>query len=100
MFIYVQHAFVTAPNSKSQMKGFGQTKEANLIDERVEFKLKYKQKLADKCTYVIDLANNKCVRNSFRHDPDNPVTDQKAITYIVKEYEKEILEYLRSLKGV
>lgn len=99
MYIYVQHAFVVAEGAKSQIKNFGLTKEANLIDERVEFSLKFKEKRAIKCSYVIDLVKNECVRNRYRYDQDNPVADQDVIRYIVKEYQEDIMRYLSSVKN-
>ena len=99
MFIYVQHAFVVAPGAKSQIKGFGLTKEANLIDERIEFSMKYKRKLADNSTYVLDMVKNVCIRNRYRYDSDNPVQDADVMRYIVKEYKDDIMRYLVSIKN-
>jgi len=98
MFIYVQHAFVVAQGANSQTKGFILSKEANLIDERVEFSMKFKSKLANKSTYVLDMVKNECVRNRYRYDPDNPVKDENVMQYIVKEYKDDIMRYLTSLK--
>lgn len=99
MYIYVQHAYVVAKGAKSQMKNFGQTKEANLIDERVEFSLKFKEKLAAKSTYVLDMVENKCIRNRYRYDQDNPVEDNAVMQYVVKEYKDDIMRYLVSIKN-
>ena len=98
MFIYVQHAFIVAEGARSEMKNFGQTSEANLIDERIEFSMKYKNKLAMKSSYVIDMVKNECLRNQYRYDRDNPVADESVINYVVNEYKDEIMRYLASMK--
>ena len=97
MYIYVQHALVTASGAKSQMKDFGKTEEANLVDERVEFSIKFKEKLANKSSYVVNLMDNLCIRNRYRYDRDNPVSDDEVMKYIVAVYQNDILSYLASL---
>lgn len=97
MFLCVTYAFITAEGSDPSIKNFGKSKEANLIDERVEFHMKLKQKKLPYYTYVIDLIKNECIKNSYRYDKDNPVDDAAAVQYFVTEYRAEILDQMKNL---
>lgn len=97
MFLCVTYAFITAEGSDPSIKDFGKTKEANLIDERIEFCMKVRPKKLHTYTYIIDLIKNECVKNSYRYDRDNPVADEDAIRYFVTEYKDEIINQMKNL---
>ncbi len=84
MFLYAYHEII-------QPKAGEKTR----IDERIEFFKKRSNKAELSATYVIDLPENKCIKNRYKYDPDNPVEDHMVVRYFVNEYREEIIAEMR-----
>lgn len=85
MFLYAFHEMIRPEKGEKAR-----------IDERIELHNKRKEKRELLATYVIDLAKNKCIKNRYRYDHDNPVDDMSVIQYFVNEYKEEIIAELRT----
>ena len=90
MFIYAYHTILPVKKKGEDQK----------LDEQISFSRTLNKTKLSSATYIIDLLNNKCIKNRYRHDQKNPVTDEHVINYFCKEYQQEIIEELQRGKNI
>lgn len=81
-YMIVKYFFTPKKDSQNKEK---------LLNERVYFTDKLKNKDVAEASFIVDLINYKMIKNRYKHNRDTHIPDEEIIKNFVQIYQKELL---------